>query len=98
MFVCYSIILSIVYMCVSVYLFACLWLLCMQILKMADFGMARKFGIPFGHKKFTKEVVTLWYRPPEILLGKSVYDDKCDVWAVGECEKIFFQVDVSLPP
>ncbi|XP_026193796.1 cyclin-dependent kinase G1 [Cyclospora cayetanensis] len=53
------------------------------VLKMADFGMARKFGVPFGHKRYTKEVVTLWYRPPEILLGQSVYSDKCDVWAVG---------------
>ena len=37
------------------------------ILKVADFGLARAFGIPV--KNFTHEVVTLWYRPPDILMG-----------------------------
>eukprot|EP00168_Porphyra_purpurea_P000633 TRINITY_DN1072_c0_g1_i6.p1 TRINITY_DN1072_c0_g1~~TRINITY_DN1072_c0_g1_i6.p1 ORF type:complete len:260 (+),score=70.26 TRINITY_DN1072_c0_g1_i6:776-1555(+) len=36
-------------------------------LKLADFGLARAFGIPVRH--YTHEVVTLWYRAPEILLG-----------------------------
>ncbi|PHJ17862.1 cmgc cdk protein [Cystoisospora suis] len=44
--------------------------------------MARKFGFPLHNKSFTKNVVTLWYRPPEILLGSGNYDAACDVWAV----------------
>jgi len=36
-------------------------------LKIADFGLARTFGLPL--KTYTHEVVTLWYRAPEILLG-----------------------------
>lgn len=39
------------------------------ILKLADFGLARAFGIPV--KNFSHEVVTLWYRPPDILLGNN---------------------------
>lgn len=36
-------------------------------LKIADFGLARTFNLPL--KSYTHEVVTLWYRAPEILLG-----------------------------
>ena len=36
-------------------------------LKLADFGLARTFGLPL--KSYTHEVVTLWYRAPEVLLG-----------------------------
>lgn len=38
-------------------------------LKIADFGLARAFGIPI--RPYTKEVVTLWYRAPELLLGAN---------------------------
>jgi cyclin-dependent kinase 2 len=38
-----------------------------NVLKLADFGLARAFGIPV--RAYTHEVVTLWYRSPEILLG-----------------------------
>lgn len=37
------------------------------VLKIADFGLARTFGLPL--KSYTHEVVTLWYRAPEVLLG-----------------------------
>jgi cyclin-dependent kinase 10 len=37
-------------------------------LKIADFGLARKFSIPNGD--MTPIVVTLWYRAPELLFGK----------------------------
>ena len=40
-------------------------------LKIADFGLARGFGIPVA--KYTHEVVTLWYRPPDVLLGSTRY-------------------------
>ena len=36
-------------------------------IKIADFGLARTYGLPL--KTYTHEVVTLWYRAPEILLG-----------------------------
>nr|POE86354.1 cell division control protein 2 like [Quercus suber] len=48
---------------------------------LADFGLARAFGIPV--RTFTHEVVTLWYRAPEILLGSRHYSTPVDVWSVG---------------
>ncbi len=50
-------------------------------LKLADFGLARAFGIPV--KNYTHEVVTLWYRPPDILLGSKTYSTQIDMWSVG---------------
>lgn len=50
-------------------------------LKIADFGLSRNFNIPVG--KYTHEIVTLWYRAPEILLGARYYSTSIDVWAVG---------------
>ncbi|ONK56549.1 uncharacterized protein A4U43_C10F9950 [Asparagus officinalis] len=50
-------------------------------LKIADFGLARAFGIPL--RTFTHEVVTLWYRAPEILLGSRQYSTPVDMWSVG---------------
>ena len=51
------------------------------ILKIADFGLARAGGIPV--KNFTHEVVTLWYRPPDVLLGSKNYTTSIDIWSVG---------------
>ncbi|KAH8021518.1 hypothetical protein HPB51_015914 [Rhipicephalus microplus] len=56
-------------------------------LKVADFGLCRAFTLPVGI--FTHEVVTLWYRAPEILLGASRYSTPVDVWSIG-C--IFFEL------
>lgn len=50
-------------------------------LKIADFGLARAFCPPI--RPLTHEVVTLWYRPPEILLGSQTYAPPMDVWAIG---------------
>jgi cyclin-dependent kinase 1 len=50
-------------------------------LKIADFGLARAFCPPI--RPLTHEVVTLWYRPPEILLGSQTYAPPMDAWAVG---------------
>lgn len=50
-------------------------------LKLADFGLARSFCPPI--RPLTHEVVTLWYRPPEILLGSQTYAPPVDVWAIG---------------
>lgn len=50
-------------------------------LKLADFGLARAFVPPI--RPFTHEVVTLWYRAPEILLGAKTYALPVDIWSVG---------------
>ncbi|CCA67263.1 related to CDC28-Cyclin-dependent protein kinase [Serendipita indica DSM 11827] len=50
-------------------------------LKIADFGLARAFGIPL--RTYTHEVVTLWYRAPEVLLGARQYSTAIDMWSVG---------------
>lgn len=50
-------------------------------MKLADFGLARAFGIPI--RTYTHEVVTLWYRAPEILLGTRKYACAVDVWSIG---------------
>lgn len=50
-------------------------------IKIADFGLARAFGIPV--RVYTHEVVTLWYRAPEILLGANKYSCPIDVWSIG---------------
>ena len=51
------------------------------VLKIADFGLARAFGIPI--KTLTHEIETLWYRAPEVLLGQKQYSLGVDIWAVG---------------
>jgi len=50
-------------------------------LKIGDFGLARAVGIPL--RTYTHEVVTLWYRAPEILLGGRQYSTPVDVWSIG---------------
>ncbi|KAK9462003.1 kinase-like domain-containing protein [Lipomyces oligophaga] len=50
-------------------------------LKLADFGLARAFGVPL--RVYTHEVVTLWYRSPEILLGGRQYSTGVDIWSIG---------------
>ena len=50
-------------------------------LKLADFGLARAFGVPL--RSYTHEVVTLWYRAPEVLLGSKLYSTGVDMWSVG---------------
>ena len=78
-------------------------------LKLADFGLARAFGIPvraYTHEvrnfpptssalvfclppdgklwhAIALQVVTLWYRAPEILLGAKHYSTPVDVWSIG---------------
>ncbi|KAJ3070333.1 Cyclin-dependent kinase catalytic subunit [Podochytrium sp. JEL0797] len=51
------------------------------VLKMCDFGLARAVGIPL--RTYTHEVVTLWYRSPEILLGSRHYSTAVDMWSIG---------------
>ncbi|XP_032995246.1 cyclin-dependent kinase 3 isoform X1 [Lacerta agilis] len=53
----------------------------MGAIKLADFGLARAFGVPL--RTYTHEVVTLWYRAPEILLGCKFYSTAVDIWSIG---------------
>lgn len=50
-------------------------------LVLADFGLARTMSAPL--KVYTHEVVTLWYRPPEVLLGAKRYGPPMDMWSSG---------------
>jgi len=50
-------------------------------IKLADFGLARAMSIPV--RVYTHEVVTMWYRPPEILLNQKKYSTPVDLWSCG---------------
>jgi serine/threonine protein kinase len=50
-------------------------------LKLADFGLARLFAD--NGSNYTNNVVTLWYRAPELLLGATTYDFAVDMWSAG---------------
>ncbi|EFP89478.2 TFIIH complex serine/threonine-protein kinase subunit kin28 [Puccinia graminis f. sp. tritici] len=50
-------------------------------LKIADFGLAREYADP--GTRMTCQVVTRWYRPPELLYGARAYSTGVDIWAVG---------------
>ena len=50
-------------------------------LKIADWGLARSWNSEM--KRLTNKVITLWYRPPELLLGCIEYTPKIDIWSVG---------------
>jgi len=55
------------------------------VLKLADFGLARGISLlkdPLKNR-YTNRVVTLWYRPPELLLGERLYGPPIDMWGVG---------------
>lgn len=62
------------------------------ILKMADFGLARSVQVPV--RAYTHEIVTLWYRAPEVLLGCKKYSSPVDMWSIG-C--IFAEVMTKRP-
>ncbi|CAJ2649262.1 unnamed protein product [Trifolium pratense] len=51
-------------------------------LKIADFGLATHFQ-PSQGQPLTSRVVTLWYRPPELLLGATDYGVAVDLWSAG---------------
>lgn len=52
-----------------------------ELLKIADLGLGRAFTVPL--KSYTHEIVTLWYRAPEVLLGSTHYSTAVDMWSVG---------------
>lgn len=53
------------------------------LIKIADFGLARKIDTLARPLDENGPVVTLWYRAPELLLGAKHYDEKIDAWAAG---------------
>ncbi|KAF7292906.1 Protein kinase domain-containing protein [Mycena indigotica] len=61
-------------------------------LKLGDFGLARAFGVPVN--TFSNEVVTLWYRAPDVLLGSRTYSTSIDIWSCG-C--IFAEMITGVP-
>jgi cyclin-dependent kinase 7 len=50
-------------------------------MKLADFGLARMYGTP--KQRLSPQAITLWYKPPELLLGASEYSSAADMWSVG---------------
>ncbi|OIV90232.1 hypothetical protein TanjilG_01428 [Lupinus angustifolius] len=52
------------------------------VLKIADFGLANTIS-PNNKHPLTSRVVTLWYRPPELLMGSTSYGVSVDLWSVG---------------
>ncbi|MES1902492.1 MAG: hypothetical protein MHPSP_001305, partial [Paramarteilia canceri] len=61
------------------------------IIKLADFGLGRPYQKPnklqnkskTSQRPYTNKVITLWYRPPELLLGAEHYTPAVDVWSLG---------------
>lgn len=58
------------------------------VLKLADFGLARAFSLAKNSQgnRYTNRVVTLWYRPPELLLGETE-NSKLD-WSINRINRI----------
>ncbi|WVQ85000.1 hypothetical protein IAT38_007164 [Cryptococcus sp. DSM 104549] len=61
-------------------------------LKIADFGLAREFGD--AGTKMTCQVITRWYRPPELLFGARYYSTAVDIWSMGT---IFIELILRVP-
>ncbi|KAJ2949316.1 hypothetical protein O0L34_g6269 [Tuta absoluta] len=51
--------------------------------KLGDFGLARLWSAEDRQRPYTNKVITLWYRPPELLLGEERYGPAVDVWSMG---------------
>ncbi|XDG02045.1 hypothetical protein ABKA04_001660 [Annulohypoxylon sp. FPYF3050] len=60
--------------------------------KLADFGLARSFSDPY--KIMTSNVITRWYRPPELLFGAKHYSGAVDIWSVG---LVFAELIIRIP-
>jgi CTD kinase subunit alpha len=52
-------------------------------LKLADFGLARHYHKRRDNLDYSNRVITLWYRPPELLLGTTTYGPAVDIWSIG---------------
>jgi len=60
--------------------------------KLADFGLARSFADPY--RGMTANVITRWYRPPELLFGARSYSGVVDVWSMG---MVFAELILRVP-
>lgn len=70
------------------------------LVRIADFGMSRKMSDPavtLEKMRYTPNVVTQWYRAPEILLGDVYYNEKADMWSMGCVMGEFWQRFAILP-
>ena len=56
-----------------------------NIIKLCDYGLARKESVLVkpSERTYTNNVITLWYRPPELLFGATNYNASVDIWSVG---------------
>ena len=54
-------------------------------IKLCDYGLARKESVLVkpSERTYTNNVITLWYRPPELLFGATNYNASVDIWSVG---------------
>lgn len=69
------------------------------VVKIADFGLSQRISDPdatLERERFTPIVVTQWYRPPEILLGESQYNESVDMWSMGCVMGEFWHRDAIL--
>lgn len=64
-------------------------------MKLADFGLARMYGTP--KTRLSPQAITLWYKPPELLLGAYEYSSAADMWSVRGDENVTLFLDVALP-
>jgi cyclin-dependent kinase 7 len=64
------------------------------VLKLADFGLARFYASPPPERQYTSQVVTRWYRCPELLYGARYYGAAIDMWSIG-C--IFAELMLRVP-
>ncbi|KAI5964743.1 KIN28 [Candida pseudojiufengensis] len=62
------------------------------VLKIADFGLARSLGNP--NEELSSNVVTRWYRAPELLFGAKHYTESIDIWSIGI---IFAELMLRIP-
>lgn len=71
---------------------SCCVFFCSHHIQLADFGLARRLSdLPAD---LTNRVITLWYRPPELLMGATRYGPSVDCWGVG-C--IFAELIIGKP-
>jgi len=64
-------------------------------LKICDFGLAHQYGDP--PSSYTQDVVTLWYRAPELLFGADTYSTLIDIWSLGCIMAELFTQEPLLP-
>lgn len=51
--------------------------------KLGDFGLSRFYNAALPGRPYTNKVISLWYRPIELLLGEESYGFEVDIWSCG---------------